>query len=96
MNWCFGECTDNLFQPLQNQWSDVEVRWFKSTTNAPGAHVDIFYVNIAALWRLCAGALSSAPGIGGLAWSSTPAYSCHPHVEVRWVDISTIPKGTFP
>jgi hypothetical protein len=85
---------DNLLQPLQNQRSDVEVRWFKPSTNAPGAQVDIFYVNIAAFWRLCAGALSGAPGFGGLTWTSTPAYSCHPHVEVRWVVFSTIPNGT--
>ncbi len=83
MNWCGSEHADNLLQPLQNQRSDVEVRWSETPTNARKAHGDIFYVNIAALWRLCAGHFRVRRVLVGSPWSSTPAYSCHPHVEVR-------------
>ncbi|MOA51931.1 hypothetical protein D3C78_1751440 [compost metagenome] len=48
MNWCTGECADNLFQPLQNQWSDVEVRWLPRTHVHLQTHVGVFYANIVA------------------------------------------------
>jgi hypothetical protein len=47
MNYRPVDCPDNLLLPLQNQWSDVEVRWSETLTNARKAHGDIFYVNIA-------------------------------------------------
>ncbi len=70
VNWWLGLNADNLFGPLQNQRSDVEVRFADSFTKPRYAHGDIFYVNIAVLWRLYAGALSSAPGSGD--WLGLP------------------------
>lgn len=85
MNWFSGEHADTLLQPLQNQWPDVEVRFSEKENSAHKAHVGIFYVNIAALWRLCAGHFRVHRVFVLFPWSSTPAYSCHPPVEMRWV-----------
>lgn len=41
MNYRSTDCPDNLLQRLQNQWSDVEVRWSESSTKARRAHGDI-------------------------------------------------------
>ncbi|WP_247842075.1 MULTISPECIES: hypothetical protein [unclassified Pseudomonas] len=70
VNWWLGLNADNLFGPLQNQRPDVEVRFADSFTKPRYAHGDIFYVNIANLWWLYAGALSSAPGSGD--WLGLP------------------------
>lgn len=70
VNWWLESYADNLIGLLQNQRSDVEVRFSNSFTKSHNAHGDIFYVNIAALWWLYAGALSSAPGSGD--WLGLP------------------------
>jgi hypothetical protein len=64
MNWCGGEHADNLLQPLQKQWSDVEVRWSETPTNARKAHGDIFLCQNCRVMAAVRGALSSAPGFG--------------------------------
>ena len=62
MSWCSESRVDTLSMPLQNHRPDVEVRFADSFTKPRRAHGDIFYVNIAVLWWMYAGALSSAPG----------------------------------
>jgi len=77
MNWCANPPTDTFVGALQNQRSDVEVRWL------PREHVPLntcwlFFMPTLLLMAAVRRSTIACTGFLSVSRTSTPAYSCHP------------------